>query len=334
MLLGLILMFLTRFIGLYSHQLLGVVLLLGMLWAIPGRIRLAWKGELGWKELRQGDPRLRLRVAGRLCFWLVLGSCCLLFFPRSAETMLMIAVLVIILLIRLAAEFLPPKDARLETTAVMVVAAVFMALDSGRALLPGPDPELRIASPFAGGEWMVVQGGHTPIQNHHYTDARQKWALDIIHLDAEGRILQEGVGNAISSSWEQPLVSPVAGRVAAVRSHIADSVGMNVDRDISLAAGNYVVIETEGVYVLLAHLRKDTVEVAPGDEVEVGTPLGLVGNTGTTTMPHLHLQVQTHVEFLDPANRSLPFAFGNGRPLSRNQRVPNSVSPTVSDAGD
>ena len=328
MALGLVLMFLTRFVGLYSHQLLGLVLFFGVLWAIPGRVRLAWKGELGWKELRAGDPKLRMRVAGRSFFWLVLGSTCLLFFPRLAETGPLLMVLGVCLLIRLAAELLPPKDARLETTAVMAVAALLMALDSGRALLPGPDPVLRLASPFTSGDWIVIQGGPTPMQNHHRSDARQRWALDLIQLDTDGRFVREAEGNAAFFSWEQALVSPVAGRVAAVRSHIEDSVGMNLVSDMALAAGNYVVIESEGVYVLLAHIRKDTVEVAPGDVVEVGTPLGLVGNSGNTTMPHLHLQVQTLVELLDPANRSLPFALGAGKPSVRNQRVP----PTDSDA--
>lgn len=325
-LLGLVLMFSTRFVGLYSHQLLGVVLFVGTLWAIPGRVRLIWKGELGWKELRQGDRKLRMRVAGRGLFWLVLGGSCLLVFPRLAEVLPMILVLGACLLLRIAVELLPPKDARLETTAVLALAAVLMAIDNGRALLPGPEPAMRLSSPFTSGDWIVVQGGPTPMQNHHRSDPRQSWALDLIRLDAEGRFMREAEGNAAFLGWEEPLTSPVAGRVVAVRGGIEDSVGLNLVDDMALAAGNYVVIESEGVYVLLAHLREDTVEVAPGDEVEVGTPLGLVGNSGNTTMPHLHLQVQTHAELLDPANRSLPFAFGGGAPLARNQRVRPAVA--------
>ena len=39
-------------------------------------------------------------------------------------------------------------------------------------------------------------------------------------------------------------------------------------------------------------------------------------------MPHLHLQVQTHVDLWDPDNRSVPFAFEpDGRVMARNDRA-------------
>ena len=39
-------------------------------------------------------------------------------------------------------------------------------------------------------------------------------------------------------------------------------------------------------------------------------------------MPHLHLQVQTHLDLWDLDNRSVPFAFEpDGRVLARNDRV-------------
>ncbi|WP_419949150.1 hypothetical protein [Candidatus Palauibacter sp.] len=41
-----------------------------------------------------------------------------------------------------------------------------------------------------------------------------------------------------------------------------------------------------------------------------------------TTMPHLHLQVQTHVDLWDPDDRSVPFGSEpGGRVLARNDRV-------------
>ena len=39
------------------------------------------------------------------------------------------------------------------------------------------------------------------------------------------------------------------------------------------------------VLVLLAHFKRGTVSVEPGDPVQPGTPLGIVGNTSE---PHLH----------------------------------------------
>ena len=40
------------------------------------------------------------------------------------------------------------------------------------------------------------------------------------------------------------------------------------------------------------------------------------------TLPHLHLQVQTHVDVWDPENLSVPFAFDkDGRAPVRNDRI-------------
>lgn len=88
-------------------------------------------------------------------------------------------------------------------------------------------------------------------------------------------------------------------------------------------AGNVVVIELEsGHFVVLAHLRQGTLRVGVGERVRKGDPLALVGNSGNTTMPHLHLHVQTHPDLWDPDNRSVPFGFEpDGRVLRRNDRV-------------
>ncbi len=88
-------------------------------------------------------------------------------------------------------------------------------------------------------------------------------------------------------------------------------------------AGNQIVIElVNGLFVLLAHLQHGSVRVREGDLVRVGDELARIGNSGNTTLPHLHLQVQTHVDIWDPDNRSVPFAFDtDGRVPIRNDRI-------------
>ena len=51
-LLGLAGLLSLRFVGLYSHQALAVVLLLGFGWAVVSRVWLAWKGRLHPGPLR------------------------------------------------------------------------------------------------------------------------------------------------------------------------------------------------------------------------------------------------------------------------------------------
>ena len=56
-LLGLVGLFSLRVLGLYSHQALAVVLLLGFVWAVANRSWLAWKGRLYLGLLRGPGTR-------------------------------------------------------------------------------------------------------------------------------------------------------------------------------------------------------------------------------------------------------------------------------------
>ena len=48
------------------------------------------------------------------------------------------------------------------------------------------------------------------------------------------------------------------------------------------------------------HLRRGSLMVAAGDEVEVGQPLALVGLSGDTSFPHLHFDVRQGEQPIDP----------------------------------
>jgi hypothetical protein len=70
--------------------------------------------------------------------------------------------------------------------------------------------------------------------------------------------------------------------------------------------GNEVVLElAPGVYAFYAHLQPGSIRVTPGETVTTGQVLGLLGNTGNSTAPHLHFQLADGPDILT-AN-SLPF---------------------------
>ena len=85
-----------------------------------------------------------------------------------------------------------------------------------------------------------------------------------------------------------PVLAPADGRIVEVADGYADTPpGTNGDH-----ANNLVVDIGGGRYVVLAHLRQDSVAVQVGDVVRLGQPLAAVGNSGHMNEPHLHMQVQ------------------------------------------
>lgn len=101
-----------------------------------------------------------------------------------------------------------------------------------------------------------------------------------------------GSGNEYAYDWAMPVGTKVcAAREGAV-------VGVRQDSDdggpypVFLSCANYVVIRhSDGTYAEYLHLKKEGVLVALGATVQAGQPIGLSGNTGFTSQPHLHFAV-------------------------------------------
>jgi murein DD-endopeptidase MepM/ murein hydrolase activator NlpD len=72
--------------------------------------------------------------------------------------------------------------------------------------------------------------------------------------------------------------------------------------------GNHVVLDLGGgVYAVLAHLRRGSVRVRPGDRVATGQQLAECGNSGNSSEPHLHFQLMDHPSVLLAAGLPLRF---------------------------
>lgn len=69
-------------------------------------------------------------------------------------------------------------------------------------------------------------------------------------------------------------------------------------RQLRHGYGNYVVLETPKHKVLYAHLSKILVE--KGAHVKKGDLIGLMGESGRATGPHLHLEVRKGRRRIDP----------------------------------
>jgi murein DD-endopeptidase MepM/ murein hydrolase activator NlpD len=82
----------------------------------------------------------------------------------------------------------------------------------------------------------------------------------------------------------------------------SDMGTQDVDCDGHPMQANYVILEHEGGYrTLYWHMKTDSVAVQPGQQVERGAALGLVGSSGYSSAPHLHFELQgPDGEAIDP----------------------------------
>lgn len=74
--------------------------------------------------------------------------------------------------------------------------------------------------------------------------------------------------------------------------------GMVSDSGENSILGKYVKINHRGIESIYAHLSK--VFVIPSEQVHSGQVLGISGNSGRSTAPHLHLSIKLAGKFIDP----------------------------------
>ncbi|HZH26823.1 MAG TPA: M23 family metallopeptidase [Azospirillaceae bacterium] len=95
------------------------------------------------------------------------------------------------------------------------------------------------------------------------------------------------------------VVAAAAGTVHRVRDGEPDTgkAGLAPGRE----AGNGVIIDHGGGWeTQYSHLKRGSIRVRPGQPVAAGTPLGLVGMSGSTEFPHVEMQVRHNGKIVDP----------------------------------
>lgn len=186
--------------------------------------------------------------------------------------------------------------------------------------LPGyfhDEAPLQLDFPLQDGWYYVGQGGSTQIINYHAAYRPQKYALDIVALNGVG-MRANGLYPADLHRYAifgRPVYSPCDGWVTHAIDGLPDFTPPASDRQN--VAGNHVIVNCDGVSVVLAHLQEGSVAVEPGAVVSSGQPIGAVGNSGNTSEPHLHIHAvrSDSPDALD--GEPVPIEF-NGRFLVRN----------------
>lgn len=168
-------------------------------------------------------------------------------------------------------------------------------ISQGRVGKPGSVP---LALPFMG-VWTVSQGFSGP----HTHRGPWRHALDFIVIKAGRSFANKGNRLEDFYCYNLPALSPVYGQVWRVVNDIAD----NTPGTVNVAAhwGNCVVIRLyDGKFALVAHLKRGSVQVAPGAWVKPGDIIGHCGNSGRSPQPHIHLHLQSGD---DPGAPTVPF---------------------------
>jgi hypothetical protein len=164
----------------------------------------------------------------------------------------------------------------------------------------------------------------------------QRFAIDWVQIEKVdgGYTTWKGAEDKNESyfCYDQPIYSVAAGKVVGVADGLPENVPHSgkyaVELSFANAGGNHVVVEiAPHRYVLYAHMKPGTVRVKLGDHVGVGDLLGHVGNSGSSTEPHLHMHVVDQPSFL--AGNGVPYeftAFDASGPVTADVSSPTAIN--------
>jgi hypothetical protein len=150
-------------------------------------------------------------------------------------------------------------------------------------------------------QWNVFWGGDTREDNYHVDYGSQKHAFDLLINDETGKSFKnDGKSNEDYYVFGKELIAPCDGEIVLAVDGIKDNVPKAMNPIYLL--GNAVIIKTENnEYLVFAHLKQHSVSVKQGQIIKQGQILGLCGNSGNSSEPHLHFHIQNK-EDLSVAN--------------------------------
>jgi murein DD-endopeptidase MepM/ murein hydrolase activator NlpD len=161
-----------------------------------------------------------------------------------------------------------------------------------------------IGPPLRGGPWLTANGpnarsGHRRalIPTGGTATIAQRFAIDFVKLnDSNTTHAGDALVNDNYLAEGVEALAVAVGRVVAVKDSIPENVpGVNsraVPITLETVGGNHVIINIGGgYYAFYAHLKPGSIRVREGQRVKRGDIIGLVGNSGNSTEPHLHFHI-------------------------------------------
>lgn len=163
---------------------------------------------------------------------------------------------------------------------------------------------LVIESPLRGEGWLAANGiSNTSIHRRAMAPVNgkariaQRFATDWIKIGTDGKLFKGNpADNANWYAYGTEVLAVANAKVASVKDGIPENDPSSSKRAVPITletiGGNYVILDLgNGLYAFYAHLQPKSLRVKVGDKVKKGEVLGLLGNSGNSTAPHLHFHI-------------------------------------------
>jgi hypothetical protein len=177
-----------------------------------------------------------------------------------------------------------------------------------------------IAPPLAGPKWVDANSccdmtphrmALNPLNGQLW--AAERFAIDYVQLLPDNRLFNgdktkpesyPGFGAEIHAVADGPVVGVLDGLPEQIPGKSPSGL------PLEQYAGNNIVQDLgDGNFALYAHLKTGSVKVKAGDRLSSGQVIALLGNTGNTDGPHLHLHVMSTPDPL--RSNGLPFVLSS-----------------------
>jgi hypothetical protein len=159
-------------------------------------------------------------------------------------------------------------------------------------------------------EWFTFWGGTNELVNYHYPLENQRYAYDLVVMKEDTSFDGDPENNESYFAFGKEVAAPLEGIIVSAENNIADNTP-NVDTNEEQLLGNHVIIEHENdEYSVIAHSQEGSLQVSEGDTVSAGDIVGLAGNSGNSSEPHIHFHVANGVDWENAASIRIKFEDG------------------------
>jgi hypothetical protein len=182
------------------------------------------------------------------------------------------------------------------------------------------DEPVVLHAPLVGHGWMNLNGCCEMVYDHRTATLPvngtikppEQFAIDYVQMDEHGGCCTGPLRDI--KSWPYfgaPVLAAAPGKVVEMSDDQDEQVpGPPVGVTAANAPGNHIIQDIgNGRFVLYAHFRRGSIpaDIKVGTMLTAGQHIGNVGNTGSSTAPHLHFQVMDRPSALNAVG--LPFVF-------------------------